>query len=71
MSFVSHWPLALVRQGLLAGTVGLCSLEHDPEKWKPVFRKDHALTKKLDHHPIQLDRIMVWRGDDYQLATFS
>jgi hypothetical protein len=20
-------------------------LEHDPEKWKPVFRKDHAQTK--------------------------
>jgi hypothetical protein len=19
-------------------------LEHDPEKWKPVFRKDHAQT---------------------------
>jgi hypothetical protein len=34
-------------------------LEHDPEKWEPVFRKDHAPTKKLDHDPIQLDRIMV------------
>jgi hypothetical protein len=21
------------------------SIEHDPEKWKPVFRKDHAQTK--------------------------
>jgi hypothetical protein len=21
-------------------------LEHDPEKWKPVFRKDHAQTKE-------------------------
>jgi hypothetical protein len=21
------------------------ALEHDPEKWKPVFRKDHAQTK--------------------------
>jgi hypothetical protein len=20
-------------------------LEHDPEKWKPVFRKDHAQSK--------------------------
>jgi hypothetical protein len=20
--------------------------EHDPEKWKPVFRKDHAQTKR-------------------------
>jgi hypothetical protein len=35
------------------------ALEHDPEKWKPVFREDHAPTKKLDHDPIQLDRIMV------------
>jgi len=25
----------------------------------PVFRKDHAPTKKLDHDPIQFDRIMV------------
>jgi len=22
------------------------SLEHDPEKWTPVFRKDHAQTKR-------------------------
>jgi hypothetical protein len=21
-------------------------LEHDPEKWAPVFRKDHAQTKR-------------------------
>jgi hypothetical protein len=35
------------------------ALEHDPEKWTPVFRKDHAPTKKLDHDPIQFDRIMV------------
>jgi hypothetical protein len=21
-------------------------LKHDPEKWKPVFRKDHAQTKR-------------------------
>ncbi|MHC2337414.1 hypothetical protein [Bradyrhizobium sp. USDA 4454] len=24
----------------------LIILEHDPEKWKPVFRKDHAQTKR-------------------------
>ena len=24
----------------------LQDLEHDPEKWEPVFRKDHAQTKK-------------------------
>ena len=23
-------------------------LEHDPEKWKPVFRKDHARKKELE-----------------------
>jgi hypothetical protein len=22
------------------------ALEHDPEKWVPVFRKDHAQTKR-------------------------
>jgi hypothetical protein len=38
---------------------GLRALEHDPEKWMPVFRKDHAPKKKLDHDPIQFDRIMV------------
>jgi hypothetical protein len=36
------------------------SLEHDPEKWKPVFRKDHAQTKRWDHDAIPLDRIMIW-----------
>src|SRR6266581_1029789 len=25
----------------------LRDLEHDPEKWKPVFRKDHAQTKSM------------------------
>jgi uncharacterized repeat protein (TIGR03809 family) len=24
------------------------ALQHDPEKWVPVFRKDHAQTKKLE-----------------------
>jgi hypothetical protein len=45
------------RVGAVSG--GADSLEHDPEKWTPVFRKDHAPTKKLDHDPIQLNRIMV------------
>jgi len=22
--------------------------EHDPEKWEPVFRKDHAQTKRIN-----------------------
>jgi hypothetical protein len=25
---------------------GRFSLEHDPEKWEPVFRKDHAQIKR-------------------------
>ncbi len=25
---------------------GIHRLEHDPEKWEPVFRKDHAQTKR-------------------------
>jgi len=28
-------------------------LEHDPEKWSPVFRKDHAQTKSESGMPIQ------------------
>jgi nucleoside-diphosphate-sugar epimerase len=24
-------------------------VEHDPEKWNPVFRKDHVQTKEVDH----------------------
>jgi hypothetical protein len=48
------------------------SLEHDPEKWKPVSRlrearfggrrkvgKDHAQTQNLDPDPIQLNWIRV------------
>src|SRR5258708_15773395 len=32
-------------------------LEHDPEKWKPVFRKDHANKKMtLDPDSTQLDQ---------------
>jgi hypothetical protein len=27
-------------------------VEHDPEKWKPVFGKDHAPTLNRDHDPI-------------------
>jgi hypothetical protein len=26
----------------------MLSLEHDAEKWAPVFRKDHAQTKKVE-----------------------
>jgi hypothetical protein len=29
-------------------------LEHDPEKWNPVFRKDHA-SLKVEHDPEKRD----------------
>jgi hypothetical protein len=45
--------------GATVSVVAPVVLEHDPEKWIPVFRKDHAPTKKLDHDPILFDRIMV------------
>src|SRR4029077_5355446 len=51
-----------------------CRLEHGPEKWMPVFRKDHAPTKELDHDPIQFDRIMVYAADfaaDFAAAARS
>jgi hypothetical protein len=32
-------------------------LEHDPEKWGPVFGKDHAQTKGWSGMPIQLNLI--------------
>jgi hypothetical protein len=34
-------------------------LVHDPEKWKPVFGKDHAPMQNLDLDPIHFDRIKV------------
>jgi len=36
-------PALLARASVFA--VRKAPLEHDPEKWKPVFRKDHAQTK--------------------------
>jgi hypothetical protein len=30
------------------------ALEHDPEKWKPVFGQDHALTNSLTLLPAVL-----------------
>jgi hypothetical protein len=29
------------------GKLRATHLEHDPEKWKPVFRKDHAQIKEI------------------------
>jgi hypothetical protein len=43
---------AAVKGGAKISSTGLLSagkrghLEHDPEKWTPVFRKDHAQTKR-------------------------
>jgi hypothetical protein len=34
-------------------------LEHDPERWKPVFGKDHAQTQNLGRDPIQSNWITV------------
>ncbi len=36
---IRNWGDRYLTEGLPTG------LEHDPEKWKPVFRKDHAQTK--------------------------
>jgi alpha-D-ribose 1-methylphosphonate 5-triphosphate synthase subunit PhnH len=40
--------LVLVADGKVAAlprTTRIASLEHDPEKWEPVFGKDHAVEK--------------------------
>src|SRR5262249_16479642 len=37
------------------------ALEHDPERWKPVFGQDQAPTQYLGHDPIQYARIMLQR----------
>jgi hypothetical protein len=42
-----------------SGTPQSERLVHDPEKWKPVFGKDHAPTQNLDLDPIRFDRIKV------------
>jgi hypothetical protein len=34
-------------------------LEHDPEKWKPVFRKDHAPPRNLERQSIQPEAIAL------------
>jgi len=42
-------------------------LKHDPEKWVPVFRKDHAQTKTLEHDPEKW--VPVVRKDHAQTKT--
>jgi hypothetical protein len=34
-------------------------LEHNPEKWKPVFRKDHAPLRILERQSIQSEAIAL------------
>jgi hypothetical protein len=38
-------------QIIWASHLHFCTLEHDPEKWKPVFRKDHAQLQNLKLFP--------------------
>jgi hypothetical protein len=48
------------RGGVAAHTLlAIYGLEHDPEKWTPVFGKDHAPMENPDHDPIQLNWVMV------------
>jgi hypothetical protein len=42
-------------------------LEHDPEKWKPVLRKDHAQTKSM----IRRSGRPVLRKDHAQTKTWD
>jgi len=34
-------------------------IEHDPEKWEPVFRKDHAPSKTYRAQSIQSEAIVL------------
>jgi hypothetical protein len=38
--------LTKIRAGSVISPGPAAVLEHDPEKWVPVFRKDHAQTKR-------------------------
>jgi len=48
---------------LTSGTIGFDNeprqLERDAKKWVPVFRKNHAKTKTLEHDAILSYRIML------------
>jgi hypothetical protein len=44
----------------LTNPPSLSALVHDPEKWNPVFRKDHARTKiTREHDSIQLKHALA------------
>jgi hypothetical protein len=37
-------------------------LEHDPEKWEPVFGKDHAQTRNSGVIARHLEATTLWRS---------
>src|SRR5580704_6582443 len=43
-------------------------LEHDPEKWKPVFGNDHAQTKIQDYDPMDRSLVAVTRWDSARIS---
>jgi hypothetical protein len=57
--YIAHSDCQVALDFVKAGT-GLSAIwaldwkspEHDPEKWRPVFGKDHA-QKNLEHDPIK------------------
>jgi hypothetical protein len=49
---------------------GIGTLEHDPEKWIPVFRKDHAPPKIQSAMTIQPKAIAFWRSPEKWVPVF-
>ncbi|HEY3680087.1 MAG TPA: hypothetical protein VGL45_15330 [Bradyrhizobium sp.] len=50
------------------------NLEHDPEKWKPVFRKDHAQATRMDRAAAKrISMVVLMRkiGNKQSLDPFS
>ena len=43
----------------MAEAVAAAELEHDPRKFEPVFRKDHASSKTRERGPVQSERITL------------
>jgi hypothetical protein len=43
-------------EGVVAVDIAVEALEHDPEKWKPVFGQDHAQSKNPDDAANAVDR---------------
>jgi hypothetical protein len=59
-----------------ASFLGKAPREHDPEKWVPVFRKDHAQTKKMElddskkRHPAPVFQGFEQRGLEKWIPAF-